>query len=100
MSILKSLRGKKRITKDVETLVSALTIEELVQLKLEITAINLEGQPYGFKIWQKLPSMVKHGVYQFAKHHFKTQTAAARFLGVSLETWKNLRKDPNYNEER
>ena len=51
MSILKSLRKKRKINKDVEALIANLTVEELVHLKLEIGAQSMSGEPYGFKIW-------------------------------------------------
>ncbi len=99
MTILKRLREKKKLSKDVEALISNLTIEELVQLKLEIAAKSLGGEPYGFKIWSRLPMMIKKGVYAFASEHFETQASAAKFLGMSYDNWKEIKKDSNYNEK-
>ncbi len=99
MSILKSLRTQKRISKDVEALIANLTVEELVYLKLEIGARALNGEPYGFKIWLVLPDMIKTGLIDFTKQHFNTNSSASRFLGIDIKTWGFLKKRSNYKEK-
>jgi|TARA_R110000796_G_scaffold212400_1_gene328511 hypothetical protein len=99
MSILKNLRTQKRISKDVEALIANLTVEELVYLKLEISAKAMNGEPYGFKIWFVLPDMIKTGLIDFTKQHFNTNSSASRFLGVDMKTWGFLKKRSSYKEQ-
>jgi len=100
MSILKSLREQKKVSKDVEALIANLTVEELVYLKLEIGARSLNGEPYGFKIWRVLPDMIKTGLADFTDEHFNTLESASRFLGINMKTWIFLRKKSRRRKER
>ncbi len=100
MSILKELQSKKRITKDVEALISSLTLEELIQLKFDIASRAIGGEPYGFRVWSEISDIAKKGIFCFARDHFRTNNAASRFLGISLRSWTELKNNPNYNDKR
>lgn len=91
MNILMNLRKNKRVSKDLEALVANLTLEELIHLKLLISANSMAGTPYGLKIWKSISKIAKDAVFKFAVGQFHSEKASASFLGLNLKDFRALK---------
>jgi hypothetical protein len=92
-SILKNLRQEKKITDEFEVMFSALTLEEVISLKLELSSRLFKGKFFGIPIWKSLPYIVREATLKYALSVTKSKKDAARTLGLTLgEMNKMLRR--------
>jgi hypothetical protein len=81
-SLLKKLRNEGKITEEFEILVSNLSLEDLIAVKLEISS-KTNGSPlYGLPLWSSLTNIVQDAVLKFAISTTQTSSEAARVLGL------------------
>ena len=72
-----------RIIPEFEVMLSSLSLEEVIGLKLELAAKSAGGMLYGLPLWRSLPSIIKDAVIKFAISSTKTKLEAARVLGIN-----------------
>jgi hypothetical protein len=86
-SLLKKLRNEGKINEEFEILLSNLTLEEIIAIKLELSSKTLGSPLYGVPLWTSLNNIVQDAVLKFAVSTTYTSSEAARFLGIDQ---KNL----------
>jgi len=92
-SIINKLREEGRSSEEFEILVGRLTFEELIWLKLELSAkLFAKHKFYGFPLWHTLPKITKDALINFAIFATTSKREAARFLGVNEEYINDLVK--------
>lgn len=89
-SLSKKLRREKRSSDNFEVILSQLTLEEVIGLKLEMATQSLDGRCFGLPVWRSLHSIVQHAVLKWAISASKTHIEAARFLGISQSEYERL----------
>ena len=82
-SFSKKLTKDGRIIPEFEVMLSSLSLEEVIGLKLELAAKSAGGMLYGLPLWRTLPSIIKDAVIKFAISSTKTKLEAARVLGIN-----------------
>ena len=79
------LREEKKSNEEFEIMVNNLTIEELIQLKLEVsTRMVMRNKFYNFPLWNLVPRIAKEAVLRFALSSAMSRKEVAAVLGVSL----------------
>ena len=92
-SLSKKLRREERSSDEFEVMLSQLTLEEVIGLKLELASKTLDGRLFGLPIWASLHSIVQDAVLKYTFSASRTQGEAMRFLGLKkVEMHKLLRK--------
>mgnify|MGYP001469648190 CR=1 FL=1 len=91
-SVIQKFRDNNRINDETLVVINSLTIEDLIALKLELAANNLNNRLYGLDIWKKSDYMIKDALLKFAVGTTKSKKDAARFLGISYAEFANLYK--------
>ena len=91
-SVSRILRLEQRSNVEFEKMLSNLSLEEVISLKLEISARELKGKLYSFPLWQAVPHIAKDAVIKFSISTTKTKGDAARLLGVTPENFYKLCK--------
>ena len=94
-SIANKLRSERRIDERFEIMLSSLTMEELIGLRLELAARSVNHKLYGMNLWHSIQDIVKDGVLKYAYSASRTKGEAAAFLGVDLSSFKKLLKKYN-----
>jgi len=89
-SILNDLREKKILTNNLEILISQLSLEDLITLKLEISSKKLNNKLFGFPIWKKLDYIIKDSFIKFAVNRTNSIREAAAVLNVRPAQIKNF----------
>lgn len=98
-SLLRKFRKEKKINKEVEKLISYLTLEDLIALKLELAAESVRGKFYGFPIFDATRQIVKEAMIKFALSATPSHKKAAFVLGLSLSELKRYIKKYDINKQ-
>jgi len=92
-SISNKLKSEGKITSDFEVMLSSLTLEDIIALRLELASRAVNGKLYGLNIWRTIPSIAKEAVLKYAYSAARTKGEAAAFLGISKSEFrKQLKK--------
>ena len=76
-------------------MLSSLTLEEIIALRLELAAKVVNFKLYGLNLWQHLPELVKDAVLKYVYSAARTKGEMAAFLGLDRPTLKKLLKKHN-----
>ena len=82
-SISNKLKSQGKTNDEFEIMLSNLTLEDIIGLKLELAAKAVNHNLYGLKIWQELPNIAKDAVLKYVYSAARTNGEAASFLGLS-----------------
>lgn len=97
-SVSKKLRKEGKSNDEFEIMLSNLTLEDIVALKLEISARPVNNRLYGVPIWTSLLDIVREAAFKFAYSATRTQGEAMNFLGLTEIKFYELKK--KFNTER
>jgi len=89
-SISSKLRTENKTNDEFEVMVASLTLEEIIALKLEISARAVNQKLYGFDLWKKIPQIAKEAILNYAYSATRTKNELAAFLGISLGATERL----------
>jgi len=91
-SISKKLRKDRKSNEEFEIMLGALTLEEIIALKLELSTKSISNRMYGFPIWHSLHNIVQDAVFKYAYSATRTKAEAMRFLGLQENWFHKLQK--------
>ena len=94
-SIANKLKSENKIDEKFEVMLSSLTLEEIIALRLELAAKAVNYKLYGANIWQNLPNIVQESVLKYAYSAARTKGEIASFLGINRSALKGLLKKYN-----
>jgi len=97
-SLAKKLRHEERSSDEFEIMLSQLTLEEVIGLKLELASKTLDGRLFGLPIWASLHSIVQDAVLKYTFSASRTQGEAMRFLGLKKVEMHKLVKKYNIDD--
>lgn len=89
-SLSKKLREENKSNDFFELMLTNLTIEELIGLKLECTFRSLKMDLYGFPIFEQVASMAKEGMVNFILSYTGSRMETRRILGISAKKLKQI----------
>lgn len=98
ISFSNTLRKKGMSNETFEVMLSALTLEEVLALKLECSSRLTDGKMYGFNLWSNVTDIVKEAVYTAAISVAKSPREATRILGIQFDSFYRLRAKYNVND--
>jgi len=99
LSFSQKLRNQGKSNEAFEIMLSALTLEEVIGLKLECSSRLTAGKMYGFNLWSNIVDITKEALYNAVISVAKTNKEASRILGINEQTFKTLKKKYNIKEE-
>lgn len=91
-SMSNKLKKERRSNDEFEIMLSNLTLEEVVALKLELSTKPVSNRLYGIPIWSSLQNIIQDAVFKYAFSATRTQAEAMRFLGLKEQSFHILRK--------
>tara|TARA_R100000278_G_scaffold89029_1_gene67925 strand:- start:134 stop:496 length:363 start_codon:yes stop_codon:yes gene_type:complete len=89
-SIINKLNKQNKINKEFQSIISNLTLEDLIALKLELSVRPISNRLYGLPIWDNLPNIVQEAVLKYAVSATRSQGEAMRFLGLKQTHFSKL----------
>ena len=97
-SIITKLKDQSKLNDSLLVLISNLTLEDLIAIKLELSCDLLNNRLYGFDIWHRSSYIIKEAILKFAISATKSKKDAARFLGLTYQEFVRISK--KYKVER
>ena len=91
-SFIKKIKKEKKITDEFEVMLSSLTLEEIICIKLELSSRFINDRLYNFPIWSSLNNIIKEAVLNYALSACRSYGDAASFLGMTQSELKSLIK--------
>jgi hypothetical protein len=85
-SFSKYLRINNKSSDEFEFMLNRLSLEEVIALKLELSARGINGKLYGLNIWNNLPKLIKESLLLFAVSATTNIVEAQTLLGVADTT--------------
>ncbi len=98
-SVSAKLKKERKSSDEFEFMLNKLSLEEIIALKLEITARILGGKYYGFQLWSAIPKVVKEALMLYAISASNTDSDAAELLNMPTTRFimlKNVYKSREY----
>jgi len=86
----KSIILKLCLQDDLLVSINKLSLEDLIAIKLELSANNINNRLYGFDLWRQSNNIVKEALFKFAVSTTKSKKDAARFLGLTYLEFKRV----------
>jgi hypothetical protein len=97
-SIIKILKEQNLLNDQLLVSLNSLSLEDLIAVKLELAANNINNRLYGFDIWRALPNIVQEATLKFAISATKSKKDASRFLGLTYLEFLNICKKYQINK--
>jgi len=91
-SIANKLKTEGKISEEFEIMLSQITLEEMIGLRLELAAKSVNHKLYGLSLWKSLPNIVQDAVLKYVYSAARTKGEMASFLGIDVSTLKKLLK--------
>lgn len=92
-SIINKLRKERRVNENFMNVLSSLSLEELIALKLEQSSRMLGGKLYNFPLWKAMPEICRSALLKYAYSACKTKKDMSRLLGIDRSNlYKFLKK--------
>jgi len=93
------LTQKGILNNELLVLISNMTLEDLIAVKIELSSSHLKNRLFGLDIWKKIDYITKEALMKVAISCTKSNSEAARFLGITLNDYRlNLQKFNMYKE--
>ena len=89
------IKNQNKINAETLVVLNSFTIEDLIAIKLELSANNINNRLYGLDIWKKSDYIIKDAMLKFAVSTTKSKKDAARFLGLTYADFKTACKKFN-----
>jgi hypothetical protein len=99
LSFSRKLRNEGKSNEAFEIMLSALTLEEIIGLKLECSSRLTNGKLYGFNLWSNIVNIIKEALYNATISVTSTNKEACRVLGINEKTFKSLKRKYKIREE-
>ena len=91
-SVINYLIKENKINDSLLVLINSLTLEDLIAIKLELSAKMINNRLYGLDIWRKSGYIIKESLLKFAISTTNSKKDAARFLGLTYVEFVKLLK--------
>ena len=89
-SLIRKLRKNKKTSEEFESMLSALSLEEIIGLKLELAARAIDSRLFGLALWIGMPYIVHEAVFKYAVSSTRTKLECMNFIGMKNQQFYNL----------
>ena len=89
-SIINKLLNNNIINESNLTFIDSMSLEDLIAVKLELTARHINNKLYAFNLLSNTNRLVKEAIIKFAISATQSKMDAARFLGIDYEGLRKL----------
>tara|TARA_B100000686_G_C16568869_1_gene851784 strand:- start:540 stop:884 length:345 start_codon:yes stop_codon:yes gene_type:complete len=97
-SFISLMKRERRVNDDFLGVLSSLSLEEIIALKLELGARLTKHKLYNFPLWKAMPSICRDAVLRFVLSACESKRDGARMLGIDIREFDKLLK--RYNTEK
>ena len=91
-TVNKSIILKLCLQDDLLININKLSLEDLIAVKLEMSANNVNNRLYGFDLWRQSNNIIKEALLKFAISTTNSKKDASRFLGLTYLEFNRVLK--------
>ena len=91
-SLSRKLKKQNKINNEFEAILSHLSLEEIIALKIELAARACGGKYYGNYLLKATKHIADEAIIKYALAACQTKTSAARFFGVNVKHLRAIMK--------
>tara|TARA_R100001082_G_C4363084_1_gene160359 strand:- start:1364 stop:1696 length:333 start_codon:yes stop_codon:yes gene_type:complete len=91
-SFISLMRREKKINENFMNILSSLSLEELIALKLELSVQNINNKLYNFPLWHAMPNITRDALLRYAMSACQSKRDMARFLGIPINKFNDILK--------
>ena len=91
-SFINLMKRERRINENFMNILSTLSLEEVIALKLETSIQNINNKLYNFPLWSALPNITRDALLRYAMSACQSKKDMARFLGIPLNKFNDIIK--------
>ena len=89
-SVVNKLLDNNILNESNLTFIDSMTLEDLIAVKLELSARHINNKLYAFNLLSNTNRLVKEAIIKFAISATQSKVDAARFLGIDYEGLRKL----------
>ena len=97
-SIINKLLNNNIINESNLTFIDSMSLEDLIAVKLELSARHINNKLYAFNLLSNTNKLVKEAIIKFAISATDSKMDAARFLGIDYEGLHRLVREYNLQD--
>tara|TARA_Y100000034_G_scaffold72853_1_gene87781 strand:- start:924 stop:1259 length:336 start_codon:yes stop_codon:yes gene_type:complete len=97
-SFIRIMKKDKKINKNFLNVLSTLSLEEVIALKLELSIRLINNKLYNFPLWQALPNISRDAMLRYAMSACQSKRDMAKFLGIPLNKFNDILR--KYNTDK
>lgn len=91
-SFINLMKRNRRINENFMNVLSTLTLEEVIALKLETSVRSINNKLYNFPLWSAMPNITRDALLRYAMSACQSKKDMARFLGIPLNKFNKIIK--------
>ena len=103
-SIVNNLINNNIINESNLTFIDSMSLEDLIAVKLELSARHINNKLYAFNLLNNTNRIVREAIIKFAISSTSSKISAARFLGIDYDSLQALIRKYNledlYNQNK
>ena len=92
LSLLKKFKEEGKINSEFEIILSSISLEDLIALKLELSSRDFGGKLFGLPLLQSTKELVNDALLKFSFSASKTKKEGAALLGLSTKDYRQYLK--------
>lgn len=97
-SFISIIKKERKVNDEFLSILSSLSLEEIIALKLELAVQLTKHKLYNFPLWKAMPSICRDATLRFVLSACQSKRDGARMLGIDIREFDKLLK--RYNTER
>ena len=97
-SFINLMKKDRRINENFLNILSSISLEEAIALKLELSIKNINNKMYNFPLWASMPNITRDAMLRYAMAACQSKRDMARFLGIPINKFGDILK--KYNTEK
>jgi hypothetical protein len=86
------MKKNKKINENFICMLSSLSLEEIIALKLELSVKNLNNKLYNFPLWSAMPNICRDAMLRYAMSACQSKRDMSRFLGIPVNKLNDILK--------
>ena len=92
------MKKNRRVNENFLNILSSLSLEEIIALKLETSILNINNKMYNFPLWSAMPNITRDALLRYAMSACQSKRDMARFLGIPVNKFNEILR--KYNTEK
>ena len=86
------MKKERRINENFLNILTSLSLEEVIAIKLELSVRNVNNKMYNFPLWSSMPNITRDALLRYAMASCQSKKDMARFLGIPLNKFNDILK--------